>query len=84
MDQVIKKMGFGVVWMGLDLKLLKLGLNVYPSKWLPYQTLYNGKRLEAGDLLSPFLFILVAEVLNKMILRAIDKGLGSRNHDLEE
>ena len=41
----------------------------------PTKTFDMKKGLRQGDPLSPFLFILVAELLNKMIAKAVEKGM---------
>ena len=74
-DHVLDQMGFGQVWIrwvqNCIATVSKLVL-INGSLTKPFNM---EKWLRQGDPLSPFLFILVAEVLNKMIGRAVDKGL---------
>ena len=42
--------------------------------WKPYKPFKMGRGLRQGDPLSPFLFVLIGEVLNKMMIKAKDMG----------
>ena len=75
MDQVLEKMGFdrtwrGWIWSCLSSVEMSIIINGSPSK--PFK-MERGLRQE--DPLSPFLFVLVADVLNKILNRAIQNGL---------
>ena len=70
-DHVMANMGFEYTWRKwvmncISSASMSILINGSPTK--PFN-------MEKGDPLSPFLFILVAEVLNKMILKAVDKGI---------
>ena len=67
--------GFGVTWKKwvmncISSAFMSVLINGCPSKPL---NMVKGHR--QGDPLSFFLFILVTKVLNKMILKAVDKGI---------
>ena len=75
MDQELQKMGFGSLWRkwiqscitSADMSII---INGSPSKPFHMQ-----RGLHQGDPLSPFLFILVVEILNKLLKRAAKSGV---------
>jgi len=75
MDLVMEAMGFGLKWRSwisqcLSTASISLIINGSPSK--PFKM---ERGIRQGDPLSPFLFVLLAEVLNKMMHRAVNTGL---------
>jgi len=75
MDMVMETMGFGIKWRRwisqcLSTASVSLIINGSPSK--PFKM---ERGIRQGDPLSPFLFVLMAEVLNKMLQRAISSGM---------
>jgi len=75
LDSVMEVMGFGLKWRHwisqcLSTASISLIINGSPSK--PFKM---ERGIRQGDPLSPFLFVLVAEVLNKMMHRAVSTGL---------
>ncbi|GJZ71172.1 reverse transcriptase domain, reverse transcriptase zinc-binding domain protein [Tanacetum coccineum] len=69
------QMGFGVKWHKwiyacLALASVSILINVSPSKEFPMK-----RNLRQGDPLSPFLFLIIAEALQVMIIDACNKGL---------
>jgi len=75
LDSVMEVMGFGLKWRRwisqcLSTASVSLIINGSPSK--PFKM---ERGIRQGDPLSPFLFLLMAEVLNKMVQRTISLGL---------
>jgi len=75
MDMVLIEMGFGEKWRNwvkvcITTPRISILLNGSPCK--PFKI---GRGLRQGDPLSPFLFVLMAEVLNQVLLRASNMGL---------
>ena len=74
-DHVLQRMGFGNVWRWwiwgcLTSTEMSIMVNGSPTK--PF---HMERGLRQGDPLSPFLFVLVAKVLNHIISRAEEKNL---------
>jgi len=74
-DMVLKEMGFGEKWRTwinscVSTARISILFNGCPCK--PFKM---GRGLRQGDPLSPFLFVLVAEVLNRALNRAANLGL---------
>ena len=74
-DSVLKEMGFGEKWRKwidscISTPKISILFNGNPCK--PFKT---GRGLRQGDPLSPFLFVLVAEVLNRLMIKAASMGL---------
>jgi hypothetical protein len=75
--EILELRSFGERWRGWISKLVMCGsvsVGVNGEESDPFKT---GKGLRQGDLLSPILFNLVADVLTKMLYRATDAGLVS-------
>ncbi|GKU89877.1 hypothetical protein SLEP1_g3954 [Rubroshorea leprosula] len=75
LDYMMMRLGFTKIWRKwimecLQTSLLSVLVNGSPSKQFPVS-----RGLKQGDPLSPFLFLIVAEGLNKIINTAIDRGL---------
>ncbi|XP_016177686.1 uncharacterized protein LOC107619974 [Arachis ipaensis] len=51
-----------------------LGVYVGTNKWIPSKPFKMERGLRQGDLLSPFLFVLVVDVLHRMIGEAVTNG----------
>ena len=73
-DKVLKLMGFGRKWRGWIYHCISTASMSILINGSPTASFKMERGLRQGDPLSPFLFILVAEVLNRMILRARDLG----------
>jgi len=75
MDMVLKEMGFGEKWrkwvrVCTTTPRISILFNGSPCK--PFKM---GRGLRQGDPLSAFLFVLMAEVMNRLLLRASSMGL---------
>ena len=75
MDHVLARMGFGHnwrkwIWGCLSIAEISIIINGSPTK--PFRM---ERRLRQGDPLSPFLFMLVANVLNRLPRKAVSCGL---------
>ena len=75
LDVVLQEMGFGHKWRGwikacLTTATISILFNGVPSKPFRMQ-----RGIRQGDPLSPFLFVLMVEVLNKMFMRAVQVGM---------
>jgi len=74
LEMVQRVMGFGSRWRNwikqcVSSATISLLINGVPTK--PFKM---GRGLRQGDPLSPFLFLLMAEVLNKMFSNAVESG----------
>ena len=74
---VLQRMGFGEIWRAwikecIAIPSVSIMVNGTPSKLFKM-----GKGLRQHDPLSPFLFFLVTEVLNKFVVNAVNKGFVS-------
>ena len=74
-DRVLEEMGFGVKWRKwiancITTRKISILFNGSPCK--PFKM---NRGLRQGDPLSPFLFVLVAKVLNKLMVKAANMGL---------
>ena len=75
LDMVVKQMGFGDKWRNwiqqcLTSASISILINGASSK--PFKM---GRGLRQGDPLSPFLFVIMAKVLNRMLQNAINMGM---------
>ncbi|XP_015945329.1 secreted RxLR effector protein 78-like [Arachis duranensis] len=73
-DTVLEKMGFGSTWRAWVKECIRSAsisilVNGSPSKAFKME-----RGLRQGDPLSPFLFVLVVDVLNRMIGEAVRNG----------
>ena len=74
-DSVLKEMGFGVKlrkWIEACITTAKISILFNGSPCKPFRM---ARGLRQGDPLSPFLFVVVAEVLNRMLMQASSMGL---------
>jgi len=74
-DSVLKEMGFGVKlrkWIEACITTTKISILFNGSPCKPFRM---ARGLRQGDPLSPFLFVVVAEVLNRMLMQASSMGL---------
>ena len=74
-DLILQNMGFGGKWRFwlkscISTTSISVMINCTPTK--PFKM---ERGLRQGGPLSPFLFVLVADVLNRMIGKVVDKGL---------
>jgi len=75
LDSVLQQMAFGSVWRGwinscLSIASISVLVNKTPTTPFPVK---GG--LQEGDPLSPFLFVLVVEVLSKVLYKASSNGI---------
>ena len=74
-DYVLEKIGFGCTWRKWVMScIFSASMSIFINGFLT-KSFNMEKMLKQGDLLSPFLFILAAEVLNKVIFKVVNKGL---------
>lgn len=73
LSYILQRMGFGLKWKKVDLGMCFFGFFFCPSKWIGF---FKAQRvLFQGDLLSPFLFVIVGEVLSRMFSMATKANL---------
>ena len=68
-------MGFGVKWRKWIESCITTSRISLLFNGSPYKPFKMGRGLRQGDPLSPFLFVLVAEVLNKILIQTANMGL---------
>jgi len=75
LDVVLAELGFGQrwrTWIGACIKTATVSIIFNGAPCKPFKM---GRGLRQGDPLSPLLFVLVVEVLNRMLIRAEEVGL---------
>ena len=75
MDHVLDRMGFGSrwrAWIKECITTAEMSIIINGSLTKPF---HMERGLHQGDAFSPFLFVLVAEVLNRLISKVEEMGL---------
>ncbi|GKV22646.1 hypothetical protein SLEP1_g32498 [Rubroshorea leprosula] len=75
LDFMMRKLGFGEKWRSWIQECLKSASISILVNGSPSKQFRMSKGLRQGDPLSPFLFLIVAEGLNGLIMEAVRKGL---------
>ena len=75
LDKVMEEMGFGCKWRHWIQKCVSSAKVSVVFNGTPLQPIKMQRGLRQGDPLSPFLFVIIAEVLNKMMQKAAETGL---------
>nr|GEU39042.1 RNA-directed DNA polymerase, eukaryota [Tanacetum cinerariifolium] len=75
LDEVLRKFGFGDKWCKWIQCCLISSRRSILVNGSPTEEFQFGKGLKQGDLLSPFLFILIMESLNLSFNRVVDAGM---------
>lgn len=73
-EKVLLAFGFHATWLGLVMKLVTSVTYHYKVNGFTSSTITPQRGLHQGDPLSPYLFILVADVLSLMINKAVRVG----------
>ncbi|XP_015953797.1 uncharacterized protein LOC107478164 [Arachis duranensis] len=73
-DTVLEKTGFGSTWRTLVKECIRSASISILVNGLPIKAFKMERELCQGDSLSPFLFVLVVDVLNRMIGEAVRNG----------
>ena len=73
--EVLRKLGFGSRWCDLICGLLTTSSTQILLNGIPGESIKHRRGLRQGDHLSPMLFILVMDVLNRMFTKASESGL---------
>jgi len=73
--EVLRKLGFGARWCDLLCGLLSTSSTQVLLNGSPGETIQHRRGLRQGDPLSPMLFILVMDVLNRMVTQADEEGI---------
>jgi len=73
--EVLRKLGFGSHWSEMICGLLSSSSIQVLLNGIPGEAILHRRGLRQGDPLSPMLFILVMDVLNRMFTRASEVGL---------
>ncbi|GKC51585.1 RNA-directed DNA polymerase, eukaryota [Tanacetum coccineum] len=84
LDEVLCKFGFGEKWRKWIQCCLLSSRGSIIINGSPTEEFLFGKGLKQGDPLSPFLFILIMEILHLSFQRVVDEGLfhGIKVHDM--
>ena len=75
LDMVLTEMGFGIKWRKWIASCITTSRISIIFNGCPCKPFRMGRGLRQGDPLSPFLFVLVTEVLNRVLIRAAEVGL---------
>ncbi|GKU91338.1 hypothetical protein SLEP1_g5225 [Rubroshorea leprosula] len=75
LDYMMMRLGFNEIWRKWIMECLQTSLLSVLVNGSPSKQFLVSRGLKQGDPLSPFLFLIVAEGLNKIINTAIDRGL---------
>jgi len=75
LDMVLTEMGFGIKWRKWIASCITTSRISIIFNGCPCKPFRMGRGLRQGDPLSPFLFVLVTEVLNRVMIRAAEVGL---------
>ena len=70
LDSMMKKMGFGNKWRGWIKSCLTNATIFILFNGTPCKPFKMGRGLRQGDPLSPFLFVIMVEVLSRMLTNA--------------
>ncbi|XP_015950345.1 uncharacterized protein LOC107475226 [Arachis duranensis] len=73
-EKVLLNMGFGVKWRGWVQACLKASMSILVNG-CPTKLFISERGLRQGDPISPFLFVLIGEILNSTMCRLREKGL---------
>jgi hypothetical protein len=73
--EVLRKLGFGSRWCDIICGLLSSSSTQVLLNGIPGESILHRRGLRQGGPLSPMLFILVMDVLNRMFTRASKVGL---------
>jgi len=74
MDTVLKEMGFADKWRRWIKEYISTATISILVNGAPYKPFKMGRGLRQGDPLSPFLFLMRAEVLNRLLTKAVALG----------
>jgi hypothetical protein len=72
--EVMKKLGFGTIWCDMISGLLATSSTQILLNGVPGEFISHKRGLRQGDLLSPMLFILVMDVLSRLVEKASIDG----------
>jgi hypothetical protein len=73
--EVLQHLGFGPTWCNILAKLLRSSSTRVLVNGEPGDLICHQQGLRQGDPLSPMLFIIVMDVLNSLITKALEQGL---------
>ena len=73
--EVLQQLGFGAKWRACICGILATSTTKVMVNGEPGETIYNCKGMRQGDSLSPMLFILTMEPLQRLFEVAVDRGI---------